>query len=145
MATTSNKPAPTGNVSTNALTQIEETYNKRLDNELDQLVDSFGDIIRVAKIQDKDKFRIAQENYQVECRAANIVRSVESLLGLVTELKQSLLLNDTNTLNHFTTSRIRVVSNQKEVVKDSVVKLRGNLDSAIWEMENAYYNSRYIS
>ncbi|KAK9767764.1 hypothetical protein K7432_002147 [Basidiobolus ranarum] len=138
-------PANKSGSKVSALTQIEEAYNKRLDNELDQLVDSFGDIIRVAKIEDKDKFRIAQENYQVECRAANIVRSVESLLGLVTELKQSLLLNDTNTLNHFTTSRIHVVSTQKEVIKDSVVKLRNNLDSAIWEMENVYYNSQYIA
>ena len=34
-----------------------------------------------AKIGDKDKFRIAQEAFQTECRAESMVRAAHSLLG----------------------------------------------------------------
>ncbi|KAJ9056319.1 hypothetical protein DSO57_1034384 [Entomophthora muscae] len=87
---------PTGVQDPSALAyQITSELNERLDIDIDSLIGSFSDIIKCSKVQDKDKYRIQQEQYQIECRAANLVRSCESILTLIAEMKQSLLLNDT--------------------------------------------------
>lgn len=61
------------------LKEVEERYNRRLDTDVQVLLDSFNDIVRVASIQDKDKFRVAQEAFQIELRASNIVSPFHSL------------------------------------------------------------------
>ncbi|KIK47455.1 hypothetical protein CY34DRAFT_799418 [Suillus luteus UH-Slu-Lm8-n1] len=50
------------------LDTIEEEWNKKLDAEVEVLVDGMVDIIG-----DKDKFRIAQESFQAESRAESMV------------------------------------------------------------------------
>ncbi|KAF9165093.1 Mediator of RNA polymerase II transcription subunit 22 [Mortierella sp. AD010] len=127
--------------SLSALQEIEEAYNKRLDNDVAQLMESFGDIVKVASIAynessiSKDKYKLAQESYQIQGRATNIVSSAESLLAMVTELKQTLLLNDANTLAQLSTQRQRELSTQKTAVKQRVLGLKEEVDRTIWELE----------
>ncbi|KAF9945722.1 Mediator of RNA polymerase II transcription subunit 22 [Modicella reniformis] len=135
------------NASLSALQEIEEAYNKRLDLDVAQLMESFGDIIKVASITynessiSKDKYKLAQESYQIQGRATNIVSSAESLLAMVTELKQTLLLNDANTLAELSTRRQQELTNQKTAVKQRVLGLKEEVDRTIWELEKACYGS----
>ncbi|KAF9317390.1 Mediator of RNA polymerase II transcription subunit 22 [Linnemannia elongata] len=138
----------TRNTNLSALQEIEEAYNKRLDMDVAQLMESFGDIIKTASIthsesltQSKDKYKLAQESYQIQGRAANIVSSAESLLAMVTELKQTLLLNDTTTLAQLSTQRQQELSSQKTAVKQRVMGLKEEVDKTIWELEQACYGS----
>ncbi|KAF9430733.1 Mediator of RNA polymerase II transcription subunit 22 [Podila epigama] len=130
-----------------ALQEIEEAYNKRLDADIGQLMESFGDIIKVASINyndtsiSKDKYKLAQESYQIQGRAANIVSSAESLLAIVTELKQTLLLNDTTTLAQIAAKRQQELSTRKTAVKQRVVGLKEEVDRTIWELEKACYEN----
>ncbi|CAO3644212.1 unnamed protein product [Mucor hiemalis] len=55
------------------LLQIENQYNKRIDDDVAKLVDCFTDIVKVGENKDKDKFKVAQEGYQIESQAAQIV------------------------------------------------------------------------
>ena len=71
------------------LDAIEEEWNKKLDAEVEVLVDGMVDIVSLAsvrlvctfstyalnlgKIGDKDKFRIAQESFQAQSRAESMV------------------------------------------------------------------------
>ncbi|KAF8938046.1 Mediator of RNA polymerase II transcription subunit 22 [Dissophora ornata] len=133
--------------SLSGLQEIEETYNKRLDADVAQLMESFGDIIKVASITynessvSKDKYKLAQESYQIQGRATNIVSSAESLLAMVTELKQTLLLNDANTLAQLSTRRQAELSDRKTAVKQRVLGLKEEMDRTIWELEQACYGS----
>ncbi|KAF9088454.1 Mediator of RNA polymerase II transcription subunit 22 [Mortierella sp. GBA35] len=137
----------TRNTNLSALQEIEEAYNKRLDSDVAVLMESFGDIIKVASIThnessvSKDKYKLAQESYQIQGRATNIVSSAESLLAMVTELKQTLLLNDTTTLAQLSTQRQAELSNQKTAVKQRVLGLKEEVDKTIWELEQACYGS----
>ncbi|KAF9154944.1 Mediator of RNA polymerase II transcription subunit 22 [Linnemannia schmuckeri] len=138
----------TRNTNLSALQEIEEAYNKRLDMDVAQLMESFGDIIKTASIthseslaQSKDKYKLAQESYQIQGRATNIVSSAESLLAMVTELKQTLLLNDTTTLAQLSTQRQQELSSQKTAVKQRVMGLKEEVDKTIWELEQACYGS----
>ncbi|KAF8718580.1 hypothetical protein AX14_011759 [Amanita brunnescens Koide BX004] len=51
---------------------IEEEWNKKVDAEVDTLVDGMVDLVSLASIADKDKFRIAQEAFQAQSRAESM-------------------------------------------------------------------------
>jgi mediator of RNA polymerase II transcription subunit 22 len=83
--------------STQYLDDIEEDWNKKVDVEIETLVDGMVDIVSLAsvcpcphhliltkscgakvlfnfEIGDKDKFRVAQEAFQTQCRAESMVK-----------------------------------------------------------------------
>jgi mediator of RNA polymerase II transcription subunit 22 len=55
------------------LDAIEEEWNKKLDMEIETLVDGMVDLVSLASISDKDKFTIAQEAFQAQSRAESMV------------------------------------------------------------------------
>lgn len=73
------------------LDAVEEEWNKKVDMEVETLVDGMVDLVSLAtvsrqvstlqpslmypKIEDKDKFRIAQESFQAQSRAESMVSS----------------------------------------------------------------------
>ncbi|PWY98993.1 hypothetical protein BCV70DRAFT_191861 [Testicularia cyperi] len=75
------------------LDQLEENVNKTIDAEVDTLLESYKELISLASIADKDKFRVAQEAFQAEARADIMVRSAQSLSLLSDSLKLSLLMS----------------------------------------------------
>lgn len=60
---------------------------------------------------------------------------------MVTELKQTLLLNDTTTLAQLSTQRQQELSSQKTAVKQRVMGLKEEVDKTIWQLEQACYGS----
>ncbi|KAF7731819.1 Mediator of RNA polymerase II transcription subunit 22 [Apophysomyces ossiformis] len=123
------------------LLQIEDKYNKRIDDDIAKLVDCFADIVKVGENKDKDKFKVAQEGYQIESQTAQIVRSSESLLGLITELKQHLLLNDTQTLSQLMKERSEKLIRHNTEIKEKIENIKLELETAIYDMESVYYRS----
>ncbi|TFK94890.1 hypothetical protein K466DRAFT_475284 [Polyporus arcularius HHB13444] len=76
------------------LDAIEEEWNGRVDVEIETLVDGMVDIVGLAAIGDKDKFRVAQEAFQAQCRAESMIRAANSLLSTIHSMKLLLLLSD---------------------------------------------------
>lgn len=54
--------------------------------------------MHVLQIGDKDKFMIAQEAFQAQCRAESMVRAAHSLLSITHSMKLLLLLSDESQL-----------------------------------------------
>ncbi|KAI8147887.1 surfeit locus protein 5 subunit 22 of mediator complex-domain-containing protein [Fennellomyces sp. T-0311] len=133
--------ASKGTTARQSLIQAEDQYNKRIDDDIAKLVDCFTDIVRVGENKDKDKFRVAEEGYQIESQSAQIVRSAESLLGLITELKQHLLLNDTELLSQLAKQRTQSLETQRHEIKDTLLKMRGELQTTIYDLESIYFRS----
>ncbi|KAI7864104.1 hypothetical protein BDF14DRAFT_1732773 [Spinellus fusiger] len=98
--------------------QVEDQYNKRIDDDIAKLVDCFSDIIKIGE-----------------------VRSSESLLSLITELKQHLLLNDTHTLSCLYKERSEALTAQKQTIQKTLLDIRRDLASAIYDMESVHYKS----
>ena len=48
---------------------------------------------------------MAHSDYDISIKAANIVRAAESLSKLVSDLKETLILNDLSSINEVTTRR----------------------------------------
>ncbi|KAI8323992.1 hypothetical protein GQ54DRAFT_296430 [Martensiomyces pterosporus] len=159
----------------------EDRLNKRLDSEIDQLLNSFGEIVSISRIQNanksaaaqrtsiyddddddddddapaaqrstandaqnKDKYGVAQEAYSAQTRAATMVRSVESLLSMVADIKRARLVNDTTALTEMANTRRDALLQRTKATRREIEELNSVLDAAVRDLEKVYYNSRYV-
>ncbi|KAG0708223.1 surfeit locus protein 5 subunit 22 of mediator complex-domain-containing protein [Suillus ampliporus] len=109
------------------LDSIEEEWNKKLDAEVEVLVDGMVDIVSLASIGDKDKFRIAQESFQAESRAESMVRAANSLLSITHSLKLLLLLSDEAQIAHRRDAELKHVQQEKNEARQKVAELLDGL------------------
>ncbi|KAG8825444.1 hypothetical protein FRC19_011379 [Serendipita sp. 401] len=71
-----------------------EEWNKKLDAEIEVLVEGMTELVKIASIGNKDKFKVAQEAFEAQCRTESMVRAATSLLSIIHSLKLVLLLSD---------------------------------------------------
>ncbi|QRW04078.1 mediator complex subunit Med22 [Ceratobasidium sp. AG-Ba] len=72
----------------------EEEWNRLVDAEVEALAEGMADLVGIASIEGKDRFQIAQEAFQAECRAESIAIAANSLLSITHSLKLMFLLGD---------------------------------------------------
>ncbi|KAF9818553.1 hypothetical protein IEO21_02658 [Rhodonia placenta] len=112
------------------LDSIEEEWNKKVDVEIDTLVDGMVDLVGLASIGEKDKFKIAQEAYQAECRAESMraqIRAAHSLLSVIHSMKLLLLLSDESQIANRRDAEMRVVQSDKENLQKQVASMLDDL------------------
>ncbi|KAM9522274.1 mediator of RNA polymerase II transcription subunit 22 [Guaruba guarouba] len=134
-----------------ALPQSKETllqsYNKRLRDDVRSIMDNFTEIIKTAKIEDETQVSRAtqgeQDNYEMHVRAANIVRAGESLMKLVSDLKQFLILNDFPSVNEAINQRNQQLRSLQEECDKKLIALRDEISIDLYELEEEYYSSSY--
>ncbi|XP_049751118.1 mediator of RNA polymerase II transcription subunit 22 isoform X1 [Elephas maximus indicus] len=132
-----------------ALPQSKETllqsYNKRLKDDVKSIMDNFTEIIKTAKIEDETQVSRAtqgeQDNYEMHVRAANIVRAGESLMKLVSDLKQFLILNDFPSVNEAIDQRNQQLRTLQEECDRKLIALRDEVSIDLYELEEEYYSS----
>ncbi|PCH42225.1 hypothetical protein WOLCODRAFT_132255 [Wolfiporia cocos MD-104 SS10] len=109
------------------LDAIEEEWNKKVDVEIDTLVDGMVDLVGIASIGDKDKFRVAHESYQAECRAESMIRAAHSLLSITHSMKLLLLLSDESQIANRRDAEMRSVQSEKDGLQKQVSALLSEL------------------
>ncbi|KAF5355257.1 hypothetical protein D9758_006024 [Tetrapyrgos nigripes] len=109
------------------LDAIEEEWNKRVDSEVETLVDGMVDLVSLASIGDKDKFRIAQESFQAESRAEAMIRAANSLLSITHSMKLLLLLSDEAQIAHRRDVELKTVQQEKQSSREQVAVLLDEL------------------
>lgn len=105
------------------LDSIEEEWNKKIDLEIETLVDGMVDLVSLAAIADKDKFRIAQESFQAQTRAESMVRAANSLLSITHSMKLLLLLSDEAQIAQRRDAELTVVQEQADTARKQVATL----------------------
>ncbi|XP_054502674.1 mediator of RNA polymerase II transcription subunit 22 isoform X6 [Agelaius tricolor] len=123
-----------------------QSYNKRLKDDVKSIMDNFTEIIKTAKIEDETQVARAtqgeQDNYEMHVRAANIVRAGESLMKLVSDLKQFLILNDFPSVNEAINQRNQQLRSLQEECDKKLIALRDEISIDLYELEEEYYSSR---
>ncbi|XP_066188936.1 mediator of RNA polymerase II transcription subunit 22 isoform X1 [Sylvia atricapilla] len=123
-----------------------QSYNKRLKDDVKSIMDNFTEIIKTAKIEDETQVSRAtqgeQDNYEMHVRAANIVRAGESLMKLVSDLKQFLILNDFPSVNEAINQRNQQLRSLQEECDKKLIALRDEISIDLYELEEEYYSSR---
>ncbi|KAJ7780333.1 hypothetical protein DFH07DRAFT_794660 [Mycena maculata] len=109
------------------LDTIEEEWNKKVDLEVETLLDGMVDLVGLASIGDKDKFRIAQESFQAQSRAESMVRAANSLLSITHSMKLLLLLSDEAQIAHRRDTELKTVQEEKEAARAQVAALLDEL------------------
>ncbi|KAF8959483.1 hypothetical protein BDZ97DRAFT_1388450 [Flammula alnicola] len=109
------------------LDAIEEEWNKKVDMEVEILVDGMVDLVSLASIADKDKFRVAQESFQAESRAESMIRAANSLLSITHSMKLLLLLSDEAQIAHRRDAELKIVQEEREDAKQKVAALLDDL------------------
>ncbi|KAI0300950.1 hypothetical protein BC826DRAFT_905175 [Russula brevipes] len=109
------------------LEAVEEEWNKRVDVEIETLADGMVDLVNLASINNKDKFKIAQETFQAQFRAESMIRAANSLLSIVHSMKLQLLLSDEAQIVERRDAELATTLQGKEEAKAKVAELLGEL------------------
>ncbi|XP_044052134.1 mediator of RNA polymerase II transcription subunit 22 isoform X1 [Siniperca chuatsi] len=124
-----------------------QNYNKRLKDDIRSILDNFTEIIKTAKIEDETQVARAtqaeQDHYEMHVRAANIVRAGESLMKLVSDLKQFLILNDFPSVNDAISLQNQQLRSLQEECDKKLTSLRDEIAIDLYELEEEYYSSRF--
>ncbi|KII84428.1 hypothetical protein PLICRDRAFT_57823 [Plicaturopsis crispa FD-325 SS-3] len=109
------------------LDAIEEEWNKKVDMEVETLVDGMVDLVGLASIGEKDKFKVAQEAYQAQSRAESMVRAANSLLSITHSMKLLLLLSDEAQIAYRRDAELKSVQEDRDEAKRQVAALLDDL------------------
>ncbi|XP_024252805.1 mediator of RNA polymerase II transcription subunit 22 isoform X1 [Oncorhynchus tshawytscha] len=134
-----------------ALPQSKESllqnYNKRLKDDIRSILDNLTEIIKTAKVEDETQVSRAtqaeQDHYEMHVRAANIVRAGESLMKLVSDLKQFLILNDFPSVNEAISLQNQQLRSLQEECDKKLTSLRDEIAIDLYELEEEYYSSSF--
>ncbi|XP_037337614.1 mediator of RNA polymerase II transcription subunit 22 isoform X2 [Pungitius pungitius] len=122
-----------------------QNYNKRLKDDIRSILDNFTEIIKTAKIEEETQVARAtqaeQDHYEMHVRAANIVRAGESLMKLVSDLKQFLILNDFPSVNDAISLQNQQLRSLQEECDKKLTSLRDEIAIDLYELEEEYYSS----
>ncbi|PVU94179.1 hypothetical protein BB561_002742 [Smittium simulii] len=116
----------TPNFNQSQLEKYEIDFNSKVNFEIESMV------------REKNKFQIYQEGFQIQTKAATLVKSAETLLTITTNLKKAYLVNDSRYQIETTCARNNEISRLKSNTVDAINKLSEQLDSSITELNNSY-------
>ncbi|PKU84212.1 mediator of RNA polymerase II transcription subunit 22a-like isoform X2 [Dendrobium catenatum] len=123
-----------------AAAQKQKSLLQRVDTDIANIVDNFGLLVNVARVNDLP-VRNAQEAFQMETRASRMVQAADSLLKLVSELKQTAIFSGFESLNENVERRIAEF-NQLEESSDRLLQRIGEQAAvSLNELETHYYSS----
>merc|ERR1711973_481698 len=92
-----------------------KSYTKRLKDDIKSILDNYTEVVKVAKIEEETQVahltQAVEDSYEVDVRASNIVRAGESLMKLISDIKESLILNDFPAINASLQKRVKLLKN----------------------------------
>ncbi|CAM1293135.1 MED22 (predicted) [Pycnogonum litorale] len=145
---------PTGGVhQRQSLPQNKEallkSYQKRLKDDIKSMLDNFNEIVKSAKVEEDSQIsrllQSTEDHYEVAVRSANIVRAAESLLKLVSDIKQYLILNDFPSVNETITQNSKWFKALQTDCDTKLMMIRDDMAADLYELEEEYYSSLCIA
>ncbi|XP_076454688.1 mediator of RNA polymerase II transcription subunit 22-like isoform X1 [Babylonia areolata] len=127
-------------------------YTMRLKSNVKAMFENFTEIIKLARIpvsqveedgQLQRSTQNEQDHYEMQVRAANIVRAGESLMKLVADLKQFRILNDFPSVNDSITGNVHLYQDMQNQIDTKLMALRDEMAADLFELEEEYYSSVY--
>ncbi|XP_052093802.1 mediator of RNA polymerase II transcription subunit 22-like [Mytilus californianus] len=124
-----------------------KTYHKKLKDDVRSMFDNFTEIIRLARVEEDSQIakmtQTEQDQYEMQVRASNIGRAGESLMKLVSDLKQFLVLNDFPSVNESITTNTQLYKNIQSECDKTLMNLKDEMSVELFELEDEYYSSSY--
>ncbi|XP_037933182.1 mediator of RNA polymerase II transcription subunit 22 [Teleopsis dalmanni] len=122
-----------------------KSYQLRLKEDVKSMLENFEEIIKLARGEgDSQISKITlceQDTFEMQVRAANIVRAGESLMKLVSDIKQYLILNDFHSVNEAIMSNSHLFRTTQIECDKKLMKLRDEMAMDLYDLEEEYYTS----
>ncbi|KAK7271372.1 hypothetical protein RJT34_27205 [Clitoria ternatea] len=122
-----------------AAAQKQKTLLQRVEGDIANIVEHFNHLVNVARVNEPP-VRNSQESFMMEMRAARMVQSADSLLKLVSELKQTAIFSGFASLNDHVEQR-RVEFNQLAEKTDHTLSRIGEEAAASLKELEFHYSS----
>lgn len=124
-----------------------KSYTLRLKEDVKSMLDNYTEVIKLARVEEESQISRAtqaeQDQYEMQVRAANIVRAGESLMKLVSDLKIFLILNDFPSVNESISNKTTLYKHMQNELDAKLLSLRDELANDLYELEDEYYSSVY--
>ncbi|KAL5011301.1 hypothetical protein ScPMuIL_009852 [Solemya velum] len=124
-----------------------KSFTMKLKDDIKAMLDNYTEIIKLARVEEETQMyrntQTEQDQYEMEVRAANIVRAGESLLKLVSDLKQFLILNDFPSVNESISQKTQMYKQMQNSSDTKLLTLRDEMADVLYELEDEYYSSPY--
>lgn len=125
-----------------------KSYRKRLKDDIGSLVSNFAEIIKLCKVEAEESqivraTQCEEDAVEMQVRAANMVRAGESLMKLISDIKQFLILNDFPTVNETIAQNSKMFLQVQENCDRKFTQLRDDLSVDLFELEDEYYSSTH--
>lgn len=123
-----------------AAAQKQKTMLQKVDADIGNVVDNFTFLVNVARVNDPP-VRNSQEAFMMEMRAARMVQAADTLLKLVSELKQTAIFSAFASLNDHVEQRIEEFNQQAEKTESTIARIGEEAAASLKELESHYYSS----
>lgn len=124
-----------------------KSYTKRLKDDVKSILDNYTEIVKVTKVDEETQVahltQAVEDSYEVDVRASNIVRAGESLMKLISDIKEFLILNDFPAVNNSLQMRVNQLRNIEDETKKKLWQLREQVNDDLRILEEEYYSSAY--
>lgn len=114
-----------------------KTYHKKLKDDVRSMFDNFTEIIRLARVEEDSQIakmtQTEQDQYEMQVRASNIGRAGESLMKLVSDLKQFLVLNDFPSVNESISTNTQLYKNIQSECDKTLMNLKDEMSVELFE------------
>ncbi|KAH9325417.1 hypothetical protein KI387_005595 [Taxus chinensis] len=125
-----------------AAAQKQKGLMQRADTDINTILDNFSHLIKAARVSDAP-FRNSQEAFQMEIHASRVVQAADSLLKLVSELKQTAVFSDFASLNEHVEQHVANFEHQSEETDHLLSTIGEHVATSLKELESHYYSSVY--
>ncbi|XP_054271739.1 mediator of RNA polymerase II transcription subunit 22 [Macrosteles quadrilineatus] len=126
-----------------------KSYTSRLKDDVKSMLENFEEIVKLSKGENETQLQrmtqCEQDTYEMHVRAANIVRAGESLMKLVSDIKQYLILNDFPSVNEAITQNSKLFRTKQAEADQKLTILRDDMAADLYDLEEEYYTSVYKS
>ncbi|KAM3381811.1 mediator of RNA polymerase II transcription subunit 22a isoform X1 [Capsicum galapagoense] len=124
--------------------QKQKSLLQRLDADIGNIVDNYGFIVNAARVRiyvNDPPVRNSQEAFMMEMRASRMVHAADSLLKLVSELKQTAMFSGFASLNDHVEQRTEEFMEQAEKTEYMLSRIGEEAAASLKELESHYYSS----
>ncbi|CAH8252519.1 unnamed protein product [Arabidopsis lyrata] len=123
-----------------AALQKQKALMQRVETDITSVVDNFTQIVNVARVSDPP-MKNSQEAYMMEMRASRLVQAADSLLKLVSELKQTAIFSGFASLNDHVEQRTAEFDKEAEKTNRLLARIADDASASLKELESHYYSS----
>ncbi|KAH7537455.1 mediator of RNA polymerase II transcription subunit 22b [Ziziphus jujuba] len=123
-----------------AAAQKQKGLLQRVETDIANIVDNFTQLVNVSRVNEP-AVRNSQEVFMMEMRAARMVQAADSLLKLVSELKQTAIFSGFASLNDHVDQKNAEFNHQTESTDQMLARIGDEAAASLKLLESHYYSS----